>query len=753
MARARKLLGVGALEQAGVLSPYSLEAGSDPRYLGAAPDRTEVGLLRYKPKKGASSRVQNAIAGLRENRGGSYDSLMADIDAGLSVDADSWYNTEELRDWFVNELGEQEGNAEWTDFMNLMGATSPGNKVPSNMRVASYYRNKGPEWRKENEQPLKEGKLIPEKGSGYGHKMQRLHAQNVGKLSSGDWDSSPEPGVPVAKSKGYQNPKARGFAGSLMGGTKNIAADLHFTRLMGMASGDPDWLDTGPTISDSLANKLKETHGRKINKYLQVNKNGDTVFKAKNAVKDGLVDINEIADEPSVWSSAPNDTEYAAFEDFIYEVAQERGLTGPQAQAALWMGAAKRTGVADESQGTFMELFRNRADKRAEETGQTREQVISDFIKNRGLLSVPAMVGGAGLLASGYSPESQGGPLNLLRANDMGFRTDKPLYHGTRHDEGFDEFKPGRAGLSYFAEDIEYAKHFGPTVGEFYLKPGKQFDPVSNASHRKKMIELFNSKGGWQQRAEGDGYNSAKEFWMDMGIDDRDSYLYDPRYDDDWEILDEPETDILFDLQNEGFDSFRFYEDNNDKIVAQAVADPSRIRSVDAKFDPKKKESGKLMASVAPAPLLMSQDDAIPDWREVYGSEVNTEMPPSSFDNKLEAARALGAGFAGGILGDLSRIGGYINPFSDVDSVDADAVALQNQVVRALSGGDVSPGAQKYLEPIQQVDEAQVGTLSAIDRAMRVGGEEEADQYLKRQFPRGYGIADVLNQYINPLSY
>jgi len=155
----------------------------------------------------------------------------------------------------------------------------------------------------------------------------------------------------------------------------------------------------------------------------------------------------------------------------------------------------------------------------------------------------------------------------------------------------------------------------------------------------------------------------------------------------------------------------------------------------------------------SPEAPAMPVDDAIPDWQEIYGSEVNTEMPPSSFDNKLEAARALGAGFTGGILGDLSRIGGYINPFSDVESVDADAVALQNQVVRALSGGKLSPGAQKYLEPIQQVDEAQVGTLSAIDRAMRVGGEEEADQYLKRQFPRGYGIVDVLNQYINPLSY
>jgi len=548
-----KLTGVGALKQAGLLThneppgmfdtQYDKEPGSDPRYLGAAPDRTEVGLVRYKPKRGASSRVQSAIEGLRKNRGGSYDSLMADIDAGLSVDADSWYNTEELRDWFVSELGEDQGHSEWAEFMNLMGATSPGNKVPSNIRVASYYRNKGPEWIEKNEGLLAKKKLIPEKGSGYGHKMQGLHGQNVGKLSRGDWDSSPEPGVPIAKSKGYQNPKARGFAGSLMGGEKNIAADLHFTRLMGMASNDPDWLDTGPTISDALENKLRKKHGKKVGKYLSTNKNGDTVFKAKNAVKDGVVKLREIKNEPSVWSSAPNDTEYAAFEDFIYEVAQERGLTGPQAQAALWMGAAKRTGVADESQGTFMELLRNRADKRAEDTGQTRAEVLQDFIKNRGLLSV------------------------------------------------------------------------------------------------------------------------------------------------------------------------------------------------------------------APAPLLMSQDDAIPDWREVYGSEVNTEMPPSAFDNKLEAARAIGAGVTGGIVGDLSRVGGYLNPFADPESVDSDAVALQNLVVNSLTNGSLSPGAQEYLEPIQQIDDVQTGALSTIDQATRLGGEEEADEWARRNFPRAYGITNVANQYLNPLAY
>jgi hypothetical protein len=61
-------------------------------------------------------------------------------------------------------------------------------------------------------------------------------------------------------------------------------------------------------------------------------------------------------------------------------------MTAPQVQANLWMGAAKRTGLADESQGSFMELFRKRADDRAAKEGMTREQVIKRFIRDRGLV-------------------------------------------------------------------------------------------------------------------------------------------------------------------------------------------------------------------------------------------------------------------------------------------------------------------------------------------------------------------------------
>jgi hypothetical protein len=74
----------------------------------------------------------------------------------------------------------------------------------------------------------------------------------------------------------------------------------------------------------------------------------------------------------------------------MFELGQELGLTGPQVQAALWMGAARKTGVDPTSQTTFMGAIRDRADIQAKKRGTTREQVLYDFIMNKGLLSVPA---------------------------------------------------------------------------------------------------------------------------------------------------------------------------------------------------------------------------------------------------------------------------------------------------------------------------------------------------------------------------
>ena len=104
----------------------------------------------------------------------------------------------------------------------------------------------------------------------------------------------------------------------------------------------------------------------------------------------------------------PRDNEYGAFEDFMGELGQELNMTPAQVQASLWMGGAKRTGVADESQGTFMELFKRRAQKRADKTGKTVDQVIQEFIKNKGLLALPVTGGlGIGYMKGGLADKEE----------------------------------------------------------------------------------------------------------------------------------------------------------------------------------------------------------------------------------------------------------------------------------------------------------------------------------------------------------
>ena len=49
----------------------------------------------------------------------------------------------------------------------------------------------------------------------------------------------------------------------------------------------------------------------------------------------------------------------------------------------------------DESQGTAMELFRRTLDKRADERGLTRREMLEDFIVNKAPLAVPLTAGGA----------------------------------------------------------------------------------------------------------------------------------------------------------------------------------------------------------------------------------------------------------------------------------------------------------------------------------------------------------------------
>ena len=68
------------------LAMYRKQPGSDPRYLGAATDRTDKTFLRYKPKK-IFNRLERSMAAIRNVNNPARKKLEMDIDRGVQPPA------------------------------------------------------------------------------------------------------------------------------------------------------------------------------------------------------------------------------------------------------------------------------------------------------------------------------------------------------------------------------------------------------------------------------------------------------------------------------------------------------------------------------------------------------------------------------------------------------------------------------------------------------------------------------------------
>jgi len=404
------------------LDSVDLPPHSRPEWAGAAVNRTTP-YPRYTPKSTPDrmARLEARVADPGDPIRGMFDNY---IERGRKLGGEDWYNTEELRDWFVGELGEEAGDAQWREYMELIGTTSTGAKVPQNIRFASFYRALDPEARSAVAQLVKDTGVTPAKAAeelgihipnmpdnfGYGHIKQRNQAGNVVNQTAGLWAREiPDNVTGAARTKMLQaNPKVKGFGNDLLGDDTNIAADMHFMRMLAMSDGGGDFLSAQAKLSGPNYEKAASAIGpRNIKKYSTTRKvNGKPVTEVnlKKAFQEGaLKDAAVFSDVPTAWADTPAATEYAAYENMANRVAAEYGMTPAQFQASLWMGAGDMTGLADESQGTFMELFRRSLDKRAGERGISRRQMAEDFIRNKAVLGV----GGLGLLGMSYPQEEQ----------------------------------------------------------------------------------------------------------------------------------------------------------------------------------------------------------------------------------------------------------------------------------------------------------------------------------------------------------
>jgi hypothetical protein len=336
------------------------------------------------------------------------------IEKGKTLNGPDWYNTEEMRDWFVGELGEKQGDTQWREFVQLIGATSTGSDVASNFRNATFYRALPAADRKKVAERVAQGGITPAAAArelglepantpsnyNYGHVMQGNHAKNVLAQMDGQWATQMPAGLTKAEQTAWlqANPKVKGFANDLLGSETNIAADKHFMRMLAMSDGGADFLSGQAQISAENLAGLRKVYKKKLDPYIQTRKTGTgqmvTITNLQKAVEDGVIkNTNAFKKIPQAWLDMPKPTEYAALEQMAQRLAKRYDMTPAQFQASLWMGAGDITALADESQGTAMELFRRTIDKRARERGLTRKEMASEFINNR----APLAMTGAGI--------------------------------------------------------------------------------------------------------------------------------------------------------------------------------------------------------------------------------------------------------------------------------------------------------------------------------------------------------------------
>lgn len=350
------------------------------------------------------------------------------VEKGRELKGEDWYNTEELRDWFIEALGPEKGHTDWMDFMAKIGAGSTGSKVPENIRIASMYRALGEDAPRVAELVKAKG-ITPGAASRelgievpgmpdnyqYGHVKQGNHASNIINQSAGNWAHMiPEGLKGAALTKWLQaNPKVKGFFNSLIGNKDNIAADMHFMRMLAMSDGGVDFLGKQAKLNMPEVERLRAKYGKAIEPYINSRSikgkaNATVEVNLNKAGKDGVItDTSEFKSTPSAWADTPDATEYAAYEQMAQRTAERFGQTPAQFQASLWMGAGDMTNLADASQGTFMDLFRRGLDKRGAERGLSRREMFNDFAINRAPLAVPGAMVGQGLLDSEPQPGSR----------------------------------------------------------------------------------------------------------------------------------------------------------------------------------------------------------------------------------------------------------------------------------------------------------------------------------------------------------
>lgn len=261
--------------------------------------------------------------------------ILRDVERGMLDGTHAWYHNEPVRQQFITELGEDEGQRQFDLFTAMVAGTSSAAPVKQNIRKASWYRQQAlegllpddidskaaaQEWLADNPPP-----------QGYGSVARNNDAMWASRFLAGDQlYRAAEPGA---------SHKILSFRENLRGNLMPWTGDRH--------------------------------EGYRLGVPMKWNP------REKAYVKGQLT---------------PN--EYVAAERMMADLAKRSGLSPAELQSARWMGGAEKTGV-ESGDATFSHALEAAVKDQAVRMGETPEWVLRNFIRNGGLLAVPGAMAAA----------------------------------------------------------------------------------------------------------------------------------------------------------------------------------------------------------------------------------------------------------------------------------------------------------------------------------------------------------------------
>ena len=265
----------------------------------------------------------------------------------------------------------------------------------------------------------------------------------------------------------------------------------------------------------------------------------------------------------------------------------------------------------------------------------------------------------------------------MERAKYMGFDVDTTYYHGSP-DADFPSFNEDQ----FFTESPEYASRFTSTENASSTFYGAKGDSQAIIPVKLKG-DVFDTRNPEHRKI----YEASQ---LGKNIPLTDSGL------PDWAVTDDVK-DLIEDSKFKSFMVDEGVDAAGKRPPARVVTDPKNIRSVNATFDPSKKESANLLAGVGGAAVGLSA--LSPEQAQASQQAQKSFIESMLSDQSLESLPSFTTATAPGI--DQMKLPQQYR--ADVGGYQAPVAPLVNQFGHAIGGyelpiiGDPVEGLSNYL--------------------------------------------------------